>query len=267
MNFDSERRRFLRKTGEAVLGLAGLYALSQIPIVYGETLTIPKLGYAPTIDKLISDYSLQEQMLHLDMKNNSSAPTTAKAAVGFDDTNLDFVLAHTTQFTPITEYGEIQIDAKPGDYGIDTDDFYVNYTLNAQDNSKTGRFYKGQADGNWSSPGPLPSGFRGDARLAKSYFDQQTDHMVFAMQIPNSYVGTGSTGNYGMSFAIFQPNASAGPGYPFDAADVLPQTWGIFSTQYPIPEFPSPQIVAGGTILALPFLIAKLRRDRMLSKK
>ncbi len=97
-----ERRNFLKHGRDVAAGLSLGYFATQIPRVYGEPLTIPKLSYSPTIDQLISDYSLQKEMLALDLQTFEYAAVYGKAALGFDDNYVDFVVAKTSHDTEPT---------------------------------------------------------------------------------------------------------------------------------------------------------------------
>lgn len=272
---DLGRRRFLKLVGSAT-GLVSVCLLSPVPYVQAANAsTIPKLSYAPTIDQLYSDFSLQQQMLAVNLKLSSSSPTAGMAGIGFDHNNLNCILAHTTQTqNNISEVGEIAIDAKPiapaSNKGYDTDDFIVLYAWDATDDTKKVIFKTGQSDGTMKTE-KLPDGFNSDVRFTKSYFNQTQDHLVFAAQIPNSYMGPGSNGNYGLDlsispYAVLQGNMVSAIGYPYDSADFIPASWGVFNTAYPIPELRFPQVISAAGI-ALPLVLLTLRKRRLDAKK
>lgn len=253
---------------------------TQLPRVYGKPPPIiPKLNYAPTIDQLISDFSTQQQMLSVDLIPPSGAPGTGlgKAGIAFDDSNMNFILAHTTMTQLQSEDAYIAVDGKPtgttaNEGGSvttftppDTDDYYAVFKWNASSNGKTSQFFKGTGSG-WSTPTAPPLGFIWDARFTKSYFNPSQDHVVFAAQIPNSSMGAGSGGNYGMYLGVGPADGSDGPQYPSGAALVVPNSYGVFTTAYPVPEITSPPLLAAG-VLALPALLMSWRKRRLDAKK
>ncbi len=108
----------------------------------------------------------------------------------------------------------------------------------------------------------LPDGFHWDFRFAKSHFNEDLDQMIFAGQIPNSYVGPGSEGKYGMFIDIAPLNSSEGPDYPNTGNTPSPSSYGSFSTAQSILEFQlSRQMLALG-VISLPILLATWRKHR-----
>jgi hypothetical protein len=276
---DRNRRKAIGTFSKAAVLGGAFYVLSQIPEGYsaGPPNQIPKLSYAPTIDQLLSDFSLQQQMLTLDLKMNSGAPIAGKAGIGFDDANVNYVLANMDMTQPTSVGAFIAIDTKPPSQIAADTNFWADYYWDAETNEKSTQFWRGTQDrtGYLKSP-TLPNGFNWDIKFTKSYFKQDSDQMVLAAQIPNSYMGPGSSGNlgifpasngnYGMCFAIGQKGYGKIPGYPFDGNVYITQTYEIFNTESPIPDLLSPQAVVAG-VIGIPLLLLRLRKHRVEVKK
>jgi len=264
------------KRAGAYTAAAGLtYAASKIESVYADDLVIPKLGYAPTIDQLFSDFNLQQQMLALDLKLHANSPASGEAGIGFDNNNIDCVVAFTSQTKkPVSSEMNIGIDKNQSEYTINNagDAFILvyaweNVSYPAPDGRKDASIDVGSTNG-FGTTTQLPFGFNWDVRFVKSYFNQQQDHIVYAAQIPNSYLGSESGGKFKMFFGV-NDNAHSDfpvPGYTYPPeSDVyFPNQWANLGTEYPIPEFSIPlPLTTAGLIVSAPLVISKWKMNRI----
>lgn len=288
--YSPSRRRFLGNAvkytagaalGATVLGSLGEYVNAQTTTTTSP-LIIPKLSYNPTVDNLFSDYNLQKEMLATDLKPPQSALQTGigKAAVAADDINKNYVIAHTTMTQESSEHAIIAIDGNPIDNTgvpfnsitpIDQDDFYIQYDLmlsNPTSNQKTANLYKG-LDRKWGNAQPLPKGFNWDVRFTKSYFNQEQNQMVFAMQIPNSDSQSSLNNKYGMFFAVWPEGQSDGPQYPDGAALFVPNSYGLFTSEYPVDFFSDLRQALFNLLIAtsIPLAVLKWGYHRMENTK
>lgn len=268
---DRFSRRYL-----LIYAVAGVAALSQVPYASAlDTIQIPKLSYNPTVDQLISDFDLQRQMVAVDEQQNTLV--TAKAGIGFDDNNMNFVNAHVAQTTtPNREVMAICIDKIFSQMAFLTPDMFMcRYWADRSD--MTGLLSSGVADYHVGTVDttlgqPLPNGFTYKAAFTKSCFNQDKEHVVMAAQIPNSYMGPGGQdGKYGIFTKIISNPPSAGnwpirdgsgPCFPAYGTNVNARTYGAITTQYPIPEFPKSL-----SLLTLPLALAlgltSIRKNRL----
>jgi len=227
--------RFARKLVKLVLLVAVIvpiaitYGLPSKPFVSADApLLVPKLSYGPTVDQLISDQNLQKEMLPVDMRDSPSTPVDGKAGLGFDNNNVDFILDYTSQTTePNATYSNVGVFTP-------TKLFLTVYRWTLPSTKETW-FYSGE---NSKGARNVPNGFTWGATFAKSYFNQGQDHIIFALEIPNSYVGPGSDGTYEFYFALGINNSTKGPQFPASGNWNNPISWGVFHTLYQIPEFP-----------------------------
>lgn len=242
----------------AFIGLNIVLGIDANLEVAGLPIQIPKLSSNPTIAQLISDWSVAQEMVAVDMRISDNTPVAGKTAIGFDDVNVDFVVDHVTQTqTAPIEHMSIDVDrTPPGGPSWDNDTFGVEYAWQQSGNLKLATIYLGKVSGS-SEP---PSGFKWDMAFAKSYFNQNQTHVIFVAQIPKSYFGPGGAGGtYGIYTVIWITNQY--PSYPPSGNAAQPQRWGIFTTQYPIPEFSQFQgVVAAVALIASLSSIAYAKR-------
>jgi hypothetical protein len=246
-----------RQVIKGAAGLAGALALSQIPYVGAAyTLQIPKLSYTPSVNELIADYSLQQQMLSLDDRVSDNAPVTAKTGIGFDDIKTDFIIANTSQ-TSMPQVGAMNIAVDKTHGGVVNENiFYLKRSFDGNTNYTWIR--KGTPSGWASDYSNVPDGFETSISLTKSYFSPDKACLTFSARIPNSYMGPGGQGGqYGIFTFTSVGDSNIGPEFPADGSTFDPSTYGSFITRYPIPEFSvSPNLLALGAISVVPFLIA-----------
>jgi hypothetical protein len=243
-----------------------------IPLVNAQStpITIPKLSYSPTIGQLVSDWKLQQEMVAVDMRVASIAPVTARTLIGFDSSNLDFLLDFVTetQKNSTSIYINIGMNKLSEVSHVPTNEtFLVVCTWYLSTNKTKTEFYPGYANSGgegFGNPVAPPSGFTWTAAFDKTYLNQQQSHIVFAIQIPNYFVGPGgSGGKYEIFLSLGVDQSTQGPSYPFDAQYFSPMTYGSFNTQYPIPEFNlTTEIVAAATLIAT--LLSQMRKRTRL---
>jgi hypothetical protein len=211
----------------------------------------------------MSDWELQKEMVAVDMKANNTAPIYGKCALGFDDNNVDFILGKTTQGTQPTKDITINIfiDKDHSAGGVpDVNDFVVICGYDIVDKKKKYFLDLGMRNG-WAAYQPLT--FPADNDFVKSYFSQDEENYLFAVQIPNSFIGPGGPGGlYGWAASMDEDFATVSPGYPPTGDGDTPSTWSSFTTAEPIPEFPGQLI-----ILSLPLILAYARKRRIDRKK
>jgi hypothetical protein len=220
-------------------------ALNAIP-AYADALTIPKLSYNPSVDQLMTDYSLEQRMLKLDGRMNGGAPVTAEFGLGVDDNNINIVWDYMTLATeqPVKVDSLIVVD-KTHDAGkkLDKNTFYAAYgglfTSSGPPSKVGAEIVQGNDNGTWNAPeAQLPEGFNWDVSFTKTYFEPNRNHVVTVAQIPNSYVGPGdSNGLYGILIGLLQ-NDAPGPGIPADSAVSNPSSYLTVRTAIPIYQFP-----------------------------
>jgi hypothetical protein len=265
---DHSRRRAFNTLGKAAVGLGGLYALSKIPLSYAGALQIPKLSYDPSVDQLISDYNLQQEMLALDMQTNPGTPVKGKAGFGFDSNNVNFIMDYASQTSkPETAGWQIMVSKEASNsVQITADCFLVAYEWSPAVNKKDAHINLANPPA-YQNPEPLPEGFAWDAAFAKSYFNQAGEHVIFGAQIPNSYIGPGSNGKYGIAVVMYlNGSESDTPGYPVPFSFLSPKTWGAFSTAQPIPEMQFPQLLIASALMA-PLFLLSWRKRRICSNR
>lgn len=260
------RRRFFEYVGFGGFAFGAGVALGAIP-VYADVLTIPKLSYNPTIGQLMTDYSLQQQMLKLDGIYGKEG---AEFGIGVDDTNTNFILDYTTdnQDQTLVIQSNIVVDkthaagAKPN-----KDAFYVAYLASFEPEIKEAAIALGNDNGTWNpQQKQLPVGFKWDAAYTKTYFEPNQNHGMIATQIPNSYMGPGgSNGLYGMYVVLARANATHGPSYPGPGHVDIPSSYASYRTAIPIDMFPKWAVIptAFTTILATLFTARKNRMDKI----
>ena len=272
------RRDFLRNVRNGAIGALGASALSSIPLSYElNALVVPKLSYNPTIDQLLSDSQIWGEMLFVDMKPNpvyvSNSSGTGKCGMGFDDNNLNFTLDYTSENAKrYYELANIVINRKPT-VGITTptsDTSLCIYRWDAVSDTKSA-FLRYGSNGNFGPSQALPNGFAWEMGFIKTPFNEIADHICVSAQIPNSFVGPGgSNGEYGIYSSLFTVEELGSQqflnlvSYPAEADEINTASYAAFTTEQPIPEFVIPnELVAGGALIAIPFLIARFRQKRV----
>jgi hypothetical protein len=248
-------------------------ALSAIP-VYADALTIPKLSYNPSIDQLITDHSLEQQMLKLDGSMNTGDPVIAEFGLGVDDNYTNIIWDYTTLATqqPVKVDSVIVVD-KTHDAGTkpDKNTFYTGYSgffSSSAAPSKIGaEIVQGLDDGTFSQPvKQLPEGFNWDISFTKTYFEPNKNHVVTAAQIPNSYMGPGdSNGSYGISLGLLRNNAP-GPGIPANGSLGNPSSYLTVRTAIPIYQFPK-WLVAPTAFASIFATLIAARKNRIEKKE
>jgi len=230
------------------------------------SIQIPELSYNPTLDQLLSDWHLTQQMVVLDMQENANAPVSAKAAIGYDGSNVDFILDYTSETSSNIPSAFVNIAVDKINEASKTptnETFLIICTWLPKSDRREDGWYVGFSAGGFSgfnhaiSP---PSGVVWTSTINKTYLNQEQDHVEFVVQIPKSVMGPGNAeGRYGVYVAMGLDNATQVPGYPSDAEYYSPRSYGSFTTEYPIPEFnPTADLVAGVALM----LVAAQRRGR-----
>lgn len=258
MNFNPERRKLLKHGRDVAAGLGLGYLATRIPRVYGQPLTIPKLSYSPTIDQLLSDYSVQQEMLSVDLQATATTPVYGKGALGVDDNHTNFIMAKTSQTTsPVGDlHVSIAIDRDHSGGGSpDADDFAVICDL-----QQKSELLRQGGNGIWGNPQPID--FPWNALQKESYFSPNQANYIFGVQVPNSYMGPGGAGGlYGLFLGIIENYEGVFPSYPAIADGRIPNTWASFSTAIPVPEFQLPQLLIP-MVIAFPVVLAKWKQRR-----
>jgi hypothetical protein len=266
-NSRMSRRQFCKHVGASGMGMVLGCAASQIPLVQAsDALPIPKLSYDPTLDQLKTDSSLLNEMLIHDTKYASNQPTTGTVAVGFDDHNVDAILSLQVPQKPYMAFINMGFDGKPpATHSSDADDFTLDCTWHLDKtgaDEKNAYSLKPDGRGGWK-PGPTPDGFRWDAA-----FDLGKNVIEFYTQTPNSAVGPGSSGLYGMMFLTAINDSLNGSGYPYDGTILDPSTYGPFRTEQSIDVFPRGFAIPTAAVSITAALLAiRSRRIREVDNK
>jgi len=265
MKFEPERRAHFRlaKYAAASVGL-GLIA-SQLPRVYGQSLAIPKLSYSPTLDQLLSDYSVQRGMLTVELQTTQNSPVFGIGALGFDDDHVNVILAKTAQTTGPTTDLLVNVDIDrtlSGGVAPGPNDFSVECDLQIQTQQKSSSLDQGTGL-EWGDAEPLI--FPWEIVQKESYFSPNQVNYIFALQIPISYMGPGgSDGQYGFFLAWVEDGKGTFPGYPAVGDGNIPNSWGSFSMAA---QQSQGELLTTATVLAAPLLLAYWRMSRINRKR
>lgn len=253
-----------------VLGLVSLSILVSQVAAQSVSTQVPELPYNPTLQQLISDWRLNQQMTVLDLRVSSNSPVAARAAIGYDANNMDFILDYVSQTS-------LSIPAAFINVGVDrineasrtptSETFLIICVWVPSSNERRAGWYPGYSSGGFSGFAQSitpPSGFAWTSLFTKTYLNQQQDHVVFAAQIPNSAIGPGNAeGKYGIYLSMGLDNETQVPGYPPNAEYSSPQTYAAFTTQHPISEFnPATELITGVALLIV-VAIMKMNRSRV----
>lgn len=260
-------------SGKAVLALACITLSLLVPQVGAQSgsILIPRLSYNPTLDQLLSDWHLPQQMIALDMKVNPTASVAAKAAIGYDANNVDFILDYTSQTSAAipSAFVNIAVDRINEASKSPTNETFllICIWLPSSDQRKMG-WYVGYSSGGFSGFNQAanpPPGVTWTSTFGKTALNQEQDHVAFAVQIPNSVMGPGNVGGkYGIYLAVGLDNATQVPGYPSNAEYFSPQSFGSFTTQHPIPEFNLSTDLIAGAVLMLAATVLKVKRRLLI---
>jgi hypothetical protein len=259
-------------SGKALLALACITLSMLISQVNAQPtpIAIPEISYNPTLDQLMSDWHLTQQMTVLDMKENSNAPVAAKVAIGYDANKMDFILDYTSQTSPTVPSAFVNIAVDKINEASRTptnETFLIICVWVPSSNQRSATWYTGYSSGGFSGFNHsinLPSGVAWTSTFNKTYLNQEQDHVAFAVQIPDSIMGSGNAeGKYGIYLAMGLDNATQVPGYPADSEYFSPQTYGSFTTQQPIPEFTSATELLAGVAILLVAAFLKVKRKQV----
>jgi len=265
MKFEPERRRHFKLVKYAAAGAGLGLIVSQFPRVYGQSLIVPKLASNPTLQQLLSDYSVQKEMLTVELKMTQTSPVFGEGALAFDDNNLNVILVKTLQTTGPTTDLLVNVDidrtlsrgVMPG-----PNDFSVECDLQIETQQKSSALDQGTGL-EWGRTEPLT--FPWDIVQRESYFNPNDANYIFALQIPISYIGPGGAGGeYGFFLAWVEDGEGTFPGYPAVGDGNVPNSWGTFSMA--AQQSSSGPLIAA-TVLAAPLFFAYWRMSRIDRKR